>query len=79
MQKTHLSYIAETCSTAQLLADNMRSPMMQNTHLSYIVETCSTMQRLVNKEGVTMMQNTHHSDPLLIYTALTALSHTLVV
>ncbi|GAB9259915.1 hypothetical protein CANFE03_14410 [Ligilactobacillus animalis] len=53
--------------------------MMHNTHLGYIAETCSTMQRLVNKEGVTMMQNTHHSDPLLIYTALTALSHTLVV
>lgn len=53
--------------------------MMHNTHLGYIAETCSTMQRLVNKEGVTMMQNTHHSDPLLIYTALTALSHTLKI
>lgn len=32
MQKTHLSYIAETCSTAQLLADNAVPPTMQNTH-----------------------------------------------
>ena len=53
--------------------------MMHNTHLGYIAETCSTMQRRINKEGVTMMRILHHSDPLLIYTALTALSHTLVV
>ncbi len=34
MQNTHLSCIAETCSTAQLLVDNKRTAMMQNTHHS---------------------------------------------